>query len=403
MRLIRYLLLSAPLLCAAEPTTTGEWITSLAGAYQKQRGYIAACHSEGPAKSLDVTLASDPESGLAVLHVVSTKGGQRMEIRQWSTEPGDFYIDVNGRRGHVLGVKEEIKALGNAFTNDGGKTTIGAFTPELLLTKTEVNIAFSITSRPAWEDEVEEAKLGKVTDESVTFITRDHGELTISRDTGLVIGQSVEGENNEQRILTMVRHQKNPGQDAIVALTKGWSTAGAEPIDGDMLKKLRLSAFQSLVQLIDDQPDALADLKKQMASRQEQLDAFAALCIKNNPESALAGMEWEKIVGQVRSNAHKAWEKKVPEEKRNEEDFRRQWSKIKGQVLTGLLQGFERDETIRRNSLQDIFGGGPGLKARTATGKEAKEFLESALCHAYLKETVQKQAGRHWEPEDPAE
>ncbi|RYD41827.1 MAG: hypothetical protein EOP85_12075, partial [Verrucomicrobiaceae bacterium] len=225
MSVIRCLLLSTPLLCAADPQTATEWADSLSKTYQQEGGYLTTYHSEGNNKVLHVTLASAPASGLAVLHVVSTKEGQRMEIRQWSTEPGNFFIDANGKRSHVLGLREEIKALAAAFTDDGGKNVIGTFTPELLLTDTAVAMVFSMSSRPAWEDDVEGAELGKVTDESVTFITGERGELTISRKTGLLTRQFIKREKNENRVLELVSHHKLLRADDVAALTLGWCTA----------------------------------------------------------------------------------------------------------------------------------------------------------------------------------
>ncbi|RYD19317.1 MAG: hypothetical protein EOP88_19440 [Verrucomicrobiaceae bacterium] len=397
MRLLRLFLLSTPLLCQAEPATVPEWVAALAENYQKQEGHIAVYHSEGKDKSLDVTLATDPGSGLAVLHVISSKEGQRMEIRQWSTEPGDFFIDANGRRGHVLGLKEEIKALADTFTDDGGKNVIGMFTPELLLTGTEVSVVFGMSSRPAWENDVEGAKLGKVTDESVTFITSSRGELTVSRETGLVTRQFIVGENNEQRVLELVRHQKNPGQEALVALTRGWTTEGAEPIDNGMLKNLRFSMFQSLVEGMDEDPAHITFLKERLESHREQLEAFAVLCYRHSPDSKLVTMDWEKLVRDARVKMRKAWEEKVPEADRTEENFEKTWSAAKTEALATFQKLFERDKNLRTRVLQDLFGRGNSLKATTDAGREAKELIESGLCGAFLKEVIRSNIGRHWD------
>ena len=396
MRVLPFFLFTTPLLWAAEPKTAGEWASVLSGAYQKQDGYITSYHSEGVNKSLDVTLASAPASGLAVLHVVSTKEGQRMEIRQWSTEPGDFFIDANGRRGHVLGLKEEMKALAAAFTDGGAEKIIGTFTPELLLTDNSVSVLFSMSSRPAWEDDVDGATLGAVKDDSVTFLTKERVELTISRETGLLTRQFIKGENDEKRVLEQVRHQKSPRADDVAALTLGWSTEGAEPIDNGMLKNMRFGLFQSLVDGMDEDPARMDYLKERLESHQEQLDAFAVLCLRHSPESPLARMDWGKLVRDARVKIRQGWEEKVPEEERTEENFEKTWSAAKTEAIATFQKLFERDKNLRTLVLQDLFGRKAALKATTDTGKEAKELIESSLCSACIREILRKEIDRLW-------
>src|SRR6478672_10186138 len=67
-----------------EAVDTGKVISQLTAAYAKQGGYIATYRSVGEGKSLECTLGSDQATGLGVAHITLVKGGEKMEMRQWS-------------------------------------------------------------------------------------------------------------------------------------------------------------------------------------------------------------------------------------------------------------------------------------------------------------------------------
>lgn len=405
MRIVSCLLLSAGLLHAAEPETAAEWIESLSETYRKQGGYIVTYHSQGENKSLDATLATDSGSGMAVLHLTATKAGQRMEHRQWSDRPGDMFIDVNGKRGHVLGLKEEVKVLCDIFSDTTGKTGIPAYTPGLLLTKESVSasLGFTMPPEPGWKDEAEGAKLGEVTEKSVVIVTGAHGDLTISRESGMMIRQSVTGDSGEKRVLEMVHYRRNPGQEDIISLSRDWQTAGAVPMGAEMLRSTRSSFFQSAIRAVDSDHLTLEQLKEKLDSRKDQLGAFATLCSRSNPESRLATMDWKGVARQAKTTVHEAWEKKLPEAERNEKDFETLWNRDGKKAAVGFLEKFSQDKDVRRSTLGDILGPGVELKATTKGGENARDFMESTLCHAYLEVIVRDKLVPHLEPQEKAE
>lgn len=392
MRMVSCLLLSSGLLHAAEPETASDWIDSLSETYRQRGSYIITYHSEGENKSLDATLASDPEAGLAVLHLIFTKDGQRREHRQWSTDPGDMYLDANGQRGHITGIKAEMRSMEGIFSEAGKADIISAFAPKALLSKTRMNTSFSVSgnSNPVWSDELKDAKLVKVTDKAIAFLTEDSGELTISRESGLVTRQLVIGDDGEKRLLEQVSYRKNPDQEEIVALTKDWQTAGSRPIEEGMLKGMRASFFQDVIRLIEAEELTVDQLKERMESRAEGLADFAMRCFDANPKSRFATMDWEGVARDARATVHEAWKKKTPDAESKEKEFDALWARHSKDAANGFLKKFQQDKDVRRSALEDIFGPGAELKASTGPGKEARDFMESKLCGSYLQEVIRE-------------
>jgi hypothetical protein len=406
MRIIWSFLLFANLSQAA-PETAEDWIKSLTETYRNQGGYIATYHSEGENKTLDATLASDLGSGMAVLHVIGVKNGQRMENRQWNDLPGDFFIDVNGQRGCVTGWKEEMKALKDVLPGEGGEregANAMVFTPGLLLDKAQVGAELAVTApaKPGWADKVVGAKLGEVNGKSVVLISAKYGELTISRESGLITRQSVAGEDGEERVLELVDYRKNPGEDAVITLSKDWEIAGAKPLGGEQIQSTRVKFFQDAIDAIEEENLMLADFKEQLDSRKTQLRALAALCFRGSPDSKFAKIDWAKLFKQVRTTVRDAWEKQTPETERDEQKFEAKWEEGKDVVIKGFVTQFEKEPNWRKPILIDIFGPDTSLKARTDSGKKAREFIETAICHAYLEVILQQKADKFWTPSEKA-
>ncbi len=401
-----FIFLSAGVLHAAEPESAADWSDRLAEVYRKQGGYIITYHSEGENKSLDATLASDTASGLAVLHLVFSKDGQKTEHRQWSNEPGDIYLDTNGQRGYSRGLKEEMKAMeGLLATTGGGAGLLPAFTPKLLLTRTGIATSFSIRgdSAPGWVEEVKGAKLGRVTDKTVVFLTKDSGELTVGKESGQVSRQFVTGESGEKRVLEEVSYRKNPGQEAILALTKDWQTAGALPMDDDMRNGMRASFFQDVIRLAERGELTLEQLKERVEGRTDALDDFVRLCLAGNPNSRFEKMDWEEIAKQFKAGMGKLWKERSGAGEDKEKEFDELWAQHRKRALQGFLKGMMEQENARESALEGIFGSGVDLEASTNEGKEIRDFIEMALSGAYLKEVVRQKLEPFMEKAEKAE
>jgi hypothetical protein len=124
---------------------------------------------------------------------------------------------------------------------------------------------------PSWASVVEDAPIRESDQKTVTFSTVQYGLLTISRENGLLIRQSVTADDGEVRVLELKELQLNPGKDAIAGISAEWATAGAKekPVVA-LMAPLRLLSFQ----LIIDSAEQGTDTSALDASLEDQYEAL---------------------------------------------------------------------------------------------------------------------------------
>jgi len=177
--------------------TTAKAITELSAAYAKQGGYIATYHSVCKGKSLDCTLGSDLATGLAVIHHAIVSGNEKTQTKLWSTSNCSLFMEDSGQLIVVKGINEEMKSLDDleevlSDRSEGLQNRHVRFTPGVLLTKSAVAYGrgFEFGVEPSWVGRMEDSTIQASDDKSVTFLTKEYGLLTISRENGMLIRQS---------------------------------------------------------------------------------------------------------------------------------------------------------------------------------------------------------------------
>ncbi len=416
MRQILFLLLFAGRTFAEEARTAEQWTEELTTAYARQEGFIATYRSEGEGKSLKAVLGVDKTSGLGALHMKAAKDGQEMESRQWNTANDELFVDP-GRPpiAMVSGIATEIKSL-NALSNvlamaidkaDGADNAAALphqLMPSMLLTKDSISIGIRLqpAAQPAWIGEIGAAHVEESDDKNVIFSTVDHGLLVVSRETGLVVRQSVTADDGEIRVLELAELRLNPGREEIAKISAGWNTEGAKTIArGAMLAGIRLQVFQSLVDAADEDEVDLDKLEKELASQRDDLRRFAEGFIAEVGGSLASHEFWKGMLDTIREKLREEWQA-TPEGSKpgNEALFEKlllseNFRKTARDRLAGFLLEVEGG---KERVMGEIFRkiGGAELKARTEPGKTTKHLLETAIFRAYTEAVFESKMNRHW-------
>lgn len=388
-------------------------IEQLSSAYAKQGGYIATYRSVGEGKSLACTLGSDFASGLGVTHLTAMKGDHKMEGRLWSTSNDRMFMESDGNLVVLKGMNEESKSIADllaAFTGRPGESErqVIFYTPGMLLEKARIgpNLAPRSKLQPPWDDEVEDAPIQASDEKSVTFLTKEYGLLTISRENGMLVRQSIEGEGGEARVLELTDLLPNPGQEAVAKISADWSTAGAEekPVVA-LMAPLRLVAFQWVIDFAERGEVNKDKLDKLLEDQYEVLRHFATACINKSEGSFASTADWPIIFSKIKTVARDQWQKENPGSGAiSDAGFLEYLQKpetrltLRNSMVEGILEADRAPET----AIDDIFGKGgwASLKVGNDQGVAAKKSLVNALSHAYLEALIDLQMEKQWDRRD---
>ncbi|MES2921264.1 MAG: hypothetical protein V4819_06950 [Verrucomicrobiota bacterium] len=397
----------------AEVASPAEVIAELTAAYAKQGGYIATYHSVGEGKSLACTLGSDFASGLGATHLTAIKGDQKMEGRIWSTSNDRMFIDSGGNLLVFKGMNEESKSIDDLLEvltlRPAEAEKQGFFyTPGMLLEKASIGPSLAPRSKlgPPWDDEVEEAPIQASDAKTVTFLTKKHGLLTINRENGMLVRQSLEGESGEARVLELTDLQPNPGKEAVAKISADWSTAGAveKPVVAWMAP-LRLMAFQLVIDAAERGEVDKDKLDKLLEDQYEVLQHFAKACINETEGSFASKGDWPKLFGEIKASARDQWQPKNPGSGAiNDAVFLEYLQKpetrltLRNSMVEGILEAGDAPET----AMDDIFGKGgwASLKVGNDRGVAAKQSLVKALSRAYFEALIDLKMEKQWDQRD---
>ena len=396
-----------------EVTGSEKVIAELTEAYVKQGGYIATYLSVGEGKSLECKLGSDQATGLGVAHLTLVKGGEKMEMRQWSTANDRVFI-ASGDEIFVLeGMNEELKStleLSDVLTDQPGEANSRfiRFTPGMLLGKTTFSMVLEIKSKvkAPWVDNVKDATIQASDEKTVTFLTKDFGLLTISRENGMLIRQSLTGENGEARVLELKDLQANPGKEAVAKISADWSTAGAvaKPAVARMAP-LRLIAFQRIVDFAERGEVDKGKLDKLLEDQYEVLQHFAMACINESEGSFASTADWPKLFGKIKGAARDEWQKENPVSGAiSDADFLEYLQKPETRLTlrNSMVEGIMEAEDAPETAMDDIFGKGgwASLKVGNDQAVAAKKSLVNALSRAYFEALVDLKLEKQWDRRD---
>ncbi len=396
----------------AAPVTPEQWVEELSSTYAGHLGFTAVYHSEGPGKSLDVTLGLDEGSGLSALHMTASKDGHAMEAKLWNTPVDEMYLAsgqgivcVKGVMTEVNSLRELLKSVTNQDKDDL------RFELQLLasiwMTKNGIQPSLGIRSRnePSWKSEVQNASVKAFDDKTVTFETAKWGLLTISRETGLMSRQSITSDDGEVRVLELRQFKINPGRDAITGISHGWSTEGAKQADaGAYSRAARLKLFQTLVDAVETGDADLEKLESVLKEQRPALRGFARPYTAEVGNSLATGDTWKKILGATKDSLRKQWTEKDGNKEADEAAFELYLAEpaIRAQVRDELGKSLSEIEESKKRLMWEIFGhaGDPELKATNKTGETAKAVIEQAMARAYIEAVMEQKMKEFWGARD---
>lgn len=399
-------LLTFCIAAADEPKDAGSWIKELSATYAKHEGFTATYVSKGEGKSLDVVMGLDEASGIAALHLLANKNGRKLEVRQWSTANDELFSDPgSGEVMRITGIGTELKSIAELkqalAVAPGDLRPDMVFCPSMRVTKDSIAPGFNLANRDtaSWISALKDATLGEVSEVRVTFRSAESGDLTISRETGLLVRQSITADDGEVRVLELKEHRLNPGADEVAKIATGWKTEGARVVArGSMLAPLRLRLFQGIIDTFDVNAADLKKLEGILDKQREPLrrfaDGFAA-----EVGGSLASKDWNKLLSQIKELARKEFpgtgtaeeKEKALEKLLARPEFR---AKFRDSVADTLVENQQGREVV----MFEICGKNRAavLRAKTPQGEAARTLLETALCRAYFEAVLDRKMAKHW-------
>ena len=215
MKALSIFLVIAGFASAQEPTDTLE---ELQNQYDKLKGYEAryeATTEKGNTAVFEIGV--DFKSGWAFLkNEVKDKAGRTLKkSQQWSTDEKLIILE----EGNKTIVFEGLGDLGERFTDlqklfdPDQESSLARITPSAYLTKTgaSIGVGFNATA-PSWL--VEPDKIIASDEKEIQFDWGQHGVITVSRETGLIIKQEISLDEG-RRTLKMVELKKNTGPESV--------------------------------------------------------------------------------------------------------------------------------------------------------------------------------------------
>lgn len=390
---------------------SAETITELTATYLKLGGYIATYGSVSEGKSVDATVGRDIASGMGVVRVTATKGEAKIEMRQWSTRDDRFYTFANGPIIVMKGLNEQLASmqeLSRAFTDKPADEGPMQFAPSVLLSKSVFSAGLGVGTQivPSWASSVKDAPIRSSDEKSVTFATKEEGLLTISRENGMFVRQTLAVEGGEPRVLEIKDLKINPGKVAIAKISEEWSTADAEekPVVA-LTARMRLALFQTIIDFAEQDKVDKAKLDELLKEQYEALRHFAKACIDEKAGPFASKANWPTLLGTLKTVARDAWRQDTPgADLADEKSFEAYLQKpevrlkLRDAAVAGIMENEKAPETV----MDDIFGRGgwASLKVGNDRGVAAKKSLVDALSRAYLEALIEMQMFKQWEQRD---
>lgn len=390
----------------AEPTAA-ETVARLSEAYAKLDGFKVIYRSTGEGKSLECTIGLDEISGLSAMHMVVKRGGLEMDFRQWNTVDDEVFVGsakdllvFKGMNGEFQSLRDLVKGL-NILPDGIGK---GGFqlTPYLLMTRTAVSPSSKWKSQDELPlaTELKDAPIQASDAKSVTFLTGEYGLLTVSRENGLLIRQSVTSDKGEVRVLELKEIQLNPGGEAIRSLSADWSGDGAkDQAVLSLMAPIRLQVFQNVINAVEAGAADLGKLETLLGKQNVALRQFAAACISETGDSFAATADWKKLLN--RDKVREMWLKKDPGARAGDEKAFEAFI-AKPEVREGfrdsMIDGILEVDGASERIMAEIFGkeGWSQVKAPGETGQFAKKLIGKALTRAYFESMIDRKMVRFW-------
>lgn len=388
----------------AEDAPDADLIRDLTAAYAAHQGYLATYHSEKPGAALDVTIGLDEASGVAVARMIATAGGMNHEMRQWCDAKGVFYYAA----GDDL-YRLDMDAVGRGLLRDFREMVdvrgldSPAPVPSLGLDRKTIGLSVNpgAADEPFWAAWLKDAALKETNDETATFLTKERGEVTIQRATGMLAKQALASETGEMRVLELKDFQPNPGQGAVTNVFRTWETAGAEPLDHTVQTKFRIQFILAMVEAVDRGDVKLADFQQFVREKNNSIASFVASGIVTTEGSLAADPAWDRMLDKqiVLDNFRRA----APEgAKVDMEEMERKLGTQEGRDMFfgNFVVSLLNREGAREKALGEFLGiqAAVEIPAETADGREAATTVANAIAHAYYSAIVDRKVRELWGP-----
>lgn len=369
--------------------------------FAKNSGYIARYHGKSGSLRMNATLGTN-RAGSSLFQMKMFAENQEQVTRIW-VDGDTAHID-----GGAAGARHSDKGVGEFLTVTHGMMTelallpAGAsrrpvtFEPQLIMTRSDLNgmLFASMSHIPPWQRCVANAGGVEAGDEEVVFKTATYGDITISRKTGMMTRQALEGKDGAKLELVLEHLELNPTDESLAKARHGWSTEGAKDIDYFTQTQLpHLIAFQQVIQQVDRGELPLERLREVLRDKADFLRSyFRTYAPKPDPEEAKT---WKEYI------AYAKWE--MSEKLKAKQGEGADTARIEAQLATPEVKAQVRELLARERADQvpdaaplSAKGCAEFLVPTTGPGKDAFKLIEAAVAFALVSAEVELRIEECW-------
>lgn len=399
-------LLAAGSASAAEPPDLPAWVRELRDTYATLSGYLVTYRATGKDSQVDVTMGMDEASRLAVTHMRGTMRGKEVESRLWNTPADRNFSDDGDQLKVCQGVYSEqasLRELDLILGLPSGGKPLAEFlmTPRFMMGPKSLEPACNLRHKdtPNWILDLAWSTPVESDAESVTVESRRYGLIKFSKKTGMMIRQSIKGEDGSERVVEMKEFRANPGEAGISAISANWDVSGAVESSRMRLTLLiREVVFQSLVDRVDRGEVDLAKLEQTLNRERELLRRFAAGLWDHADGHPQVEEIWTKVIDESRARLIEEWPGSETGQARVDAvdaHLSRAANRVEiREVIANRLAAHPKSSA----GVAMAFRGKPawGFAAKTQPGVAASSLVESTLVSCYFEAQMDRELAERW-------
>lgn len=389
-------------------------VEELSTAYGKLSGFIATYHSESKGKTLDAIAALDRPSKSAAWETTMKGTKDDDTKRMWIPADEDaVYFFMHGHLLKAVKIQAEMNFLSSfqkTLLFDPARIAAGKapetaapdnnynMWPQALLAKDsyEGGLFLRNSTRPAWWAAVENSVIESSDEKSITFKTPANGLVTIGREHGLLVKQSMPASDEKERILQLTRIELNPGREKLTNLTKAWDDTAATRMSTHALTgKIRQEVFQILIRDIEGGRLELGRVDAELEKRREELRSIATGWIEQSPIGKKP--TWKAVLDHAKGQMRAHWIQNVPGAKADDEAaFEAYLAKPEARTSArdSLVAEMETHAIARGQVLSELFES--PLETTNEAGEAVKHSIETATVKAYGEAVVEAKISEYW-------
>jgi hypothetical protein len=394
-----------------------DWVAELEAAHAKLGGFIAAYSFESENRRMEATLAVDKESGLSALRLLAEIVGEPVtDVKHWVTADDVVYVDIEGERKKITEPRKIISRMMSDLSellqlvDKKGELEIGlgfesaVWQPMFLFGEDNgIHTGFGIStvSAPFWKSAAEDAAVQGYDKDTVTFRTKEHGLLTVSRGHGLLLRQSVKDKEGDDRVLELAELVENPGRDKVRELTADWPTAGAEEmVAKDMLAgmsgSIRAKFFQEIVGAVSAGKIHPGELAAWLAAQRGRLREMLAPWVREGRPYLEGDGMWDGLLAEAKGVLEDdLWDKGVDLRGGAEVNRLLHSPAARNRLRAATVQALAEEPGVLDRVSDEIFMG-QRLEAADEAGITARDVILEGLAEAYLDAVFDRKARQAW-------